>query len=365
MANPHEQEVPDYTSIKYTEACAMFMADGKSDAEATLILTNVWHFNNTHACQLWNRQQEALEEARLTESAHLAELKEQEKATKEEEEELARRKEGKKYKNKYVPIPKTPLSDTLTFTPCHYADAKTHSGDYCPLFYYTNKGHGNNLSLPDLDDGTLALIWSESRDVVLQAAAEAKAKHCTPDKDLSWEEFSEANIRMLRDMERHSWEKARIDMVRSFWIEIESYHWRHNINNSNKCALLVFQGRVRQQWHACIGTPAVFSLVPISDQRIIEYCDKIVDNAKSLEIAKLQQVRLILCIVLFFLVTFLMFPSLSPFCLFTFPCHCCGLSSLPPLLGTTNPSPGGTDFGFIRTPVILVRPLPGPPSVSG
>ncbi|KIK82247.1 hypothetical protein PAXRUDRAFT_52465, partial [Paxillus rubicundulus Ve08.2h10] len=99
MANPHEQEVPDYTSIEYTEARAMFTADGKSDAEATVILTNVWRFNNAHACQLWDRQQEALEETRLTESARLAELKEQEKATREEEEELARREERKKYKN--------------------------------------------------------------------------------------------------------------------------------------------------------------------------------------------------------------------------------------------------------------------------
>ncbi|KIK92063.1 hypothetical protein PAXRUDRAFT_104336, partial [Paxillus rubicundulus Ve08.2h10] len=113
------------------------------------------------------------------------------------------------------------------------------------------------------------------------------------DEDLSWEEFSKANIRMLQDMERHSWEKARIDMVQSFWIEIKSHHWCHNINDSNKHALLVFQGRVRQQWHTCIGTPTAFSLMPISDQRIIEYHDKIIDNAKSLEITKLQQVHLI------------------------------------------------------------------------
>ncbi|KIK74504.1 hypothetical protein PAXRUDRAFT_19806 [Paxillus rubicundulus Ve08.2h10] len=122
MANPHEQEVPDYTSIEYTEARAMFTADRKSDTEATLILTNVWRFNNAHACQLWDRQQEALEEARWTEGARLASLKEQEKATKEEEEELSRHKECKKYKNKYVPILKTPLSDAPIFTPCCYAN---------------------------------------------------------------------------------------------------------------------------------------------------------------------------------------------------------------------------------------------------
>ncbi|KIK74994.1 hypothetical protein PAXRUDRAFT_19360 [Paxillus rubicundulus Ve08.2h10] len=223
MSNPYELEIPDYTSIEYTEAWAMFTADGKSNAEAALILANIWYFNNAHAHQLWDRQQEDREEARQAKNACLAELKEQEEAVRDKEEELARREERKKYKNKYTPILNTPLSDAPIFTPCHYADAKIHSGDYCPLFYYTNKGHGNNLSFPDLDDGTLALIHSESGDVILQVTAEAKAKHCTPDEDLSWEEFSESDVRMLHDIEHHSWEKTRIDMVRSFWIEIESH----------------------------------------------------------------------------------------------------------------------------------------------
>ncbi|KIK79316.1 hypothetical protein PAXRUDRAFT_161583 [Paxillus rubicundulus Ve08.2h10] len=185
MANPYELEIPNYTSIEYTEARAMFMADGKSNTKVALILANVWRFNNAHACQLWDRQQEDWEEARQAENAHLALLKEQEKAARDEEEELARRKECKKYKNKYAPILNTPLSDAPILTPCRYADTKIRSGDYCPLFYYTNKGHRNNLSFHDLDNGTLALIHSESGDVVLQATAEAKAKHCMPDKDLS------------------------------------------------------------------------------------------------------------------------------------------------------------------------------------
>ncbi|KIK91510.1 hypothetical protein PAXRUDRAFT_13759 [Paxillus rubicundulus Ve08.2h10] len=244
MANPHELEIPDYTMNEYAEARAMFTADGKSNAETALILANVWRFNNAHDCQLWDRQQETLEEVRLLEHARAVELEEQERAVREEEEELAKCEEHKKYKNKCAPIPDTPLSDAPIFTPCCYADAKIRSGDYCPLKYYTNKGHGNNLSFPDLDDGTLTLIHSESGEVVLQGAAEAKVKHCTLDEDLSWEEFSEANIRMLCDMERHSWDKTRIDMVCTFWIEIESHCWHHSTNDSNKCALLVFQGRV-------------------------------------------------------------------------------------------------------------------------
>ncbi|KAF9236638.1 hypothetical protein BU15DRAFT_63807 [Melanogaster broomeanus] len=214
MANPHVTVVPDYTTVEYTEARAIFTAEGKSDHEAAAILTNVWRFNNTRACQLWDRQQEEAEQARLAERARLTEIKEQERVAREEEEELTKREERKKYKNKYIPIPNTPLSDAPIFTPCRYADAKTRQGDYCPLFYYTNRGHG---------------------------LAEVKAKNCTLDEDLTWEEFSEAKLRMLGDMKRHSWDKDRIDMVRAFWIEIESHHWRHSTDEFNKRALLVFQ----------------------------------------------------------------------------------------------------------------------------
>ncbi|KAF9234876.1 hypothetical protein BU15DRAFT_14618, partial [Melanogaster broomeanus] len=138
--NPHEMTALDYTAAEYTEARAMFTADGKSGHEAATILANVWRFNNTHARQLWDRQQEAAEQARLLERTRLAKLEEQERIAREEEEELARREERKKYKNKYTPIPNTPLPDTPIFTPCRYADTKVRQGDYCPLFYYTNRG---------------------------------------------------------------------------------------------------------------------------------------------------------------------------------------------------------------------------------
>ncbi|KAF9230233.1 hypothetical protein BU15DRAFT_69372, partial [Melanogaster broomeanus] len=169
--NPHEMVVPDYTTVEYTEARAMFTAEGKSDHEAATILANVWRFNNTHARQLWDRQQEEAEQDWLAERTRRSELAEQERITREEEEELAKREERKKYKNKYTPIPNIPLSDAPIFTPCRYADAKIRQGEYCPLFYYTNRGHGNNQNFPALDDGTLALIRSDSGDVLLQISS--------------------------------------------------------------------------------------------------------------------------------------------------------------------------------------------------
>ncbi|KIK90877.1 hypothetical protein PAXRUDRAFT_150919, partial [Paxillus rubicundulus Ve08.2h10] len=146
-------------------------------------------------------------------------------------------------------------------------------------------------------------------------------------EDLSWEELSEANIRMLRDMECHSWAKIRIDMIQNFWIEIESHRWHHSTNESNKHALLVFQGR-----NACIGTPTAFNLIPISDQQIHEYCDELIDHAKSLEIVKLQQVHSLTSAIIAFSSTALNVPPFL-FLSFFFPVHISPTTSysfLPP-----------------------------------
>ncbi|KAF9230648.1 hypothetical protein BU15DRAFT_69013 [Melanogaster broomeanus] len=201
---PSRDDSPDYTAGGGVHASSRHV-HGQMENRTTRPLQSWPTYGDSTtlmARKLWDRQQEAAEQARLLERTRLAELEEQERIAREEEEELARRKERKKYKNKYTPIPNTPLPDTPIFTPCRYADTKVRQGDYCPLFYYTNRGHGSNLTTPALDDETLAFICSESGDVVLQSVAEAKAKNCTLDEDLTWEEFSEANIRMLGDMKR-------------------------------------------------------------------------------------------------------------------------------------------------------------------
>ncbi|KIJ67282.1 hypothetical protein HYDPIDRAFT_165948 [Hydnomerulius pinastri MD-312] len=263
MANPYELEVPDHASNNFADAQAMFTALGKTEQEAAQMLADLWQLNNT--------------KARI-------------ETTQKEEEELARQEEHKKYKNKYTPIPRVPLSSNPIFTACCYAEAKMKQGRYCPLFFYTNKGHRVSLTLPAIDDGTLSIIRSDSGEMVFQSTAEAKAKECAIlDEDLSWEEFSEANIRMLNDMAHHSWDPERTLMVQTFWLDIEGHRWRHSVNEFNKQALLIYQGHVRRQWHACIDTPAAFSLIPLDDDTIREYHDKLVNGLKSVELTKRRQ----------------------------------------------------------------------------
>ncbi|KAF9239287.1 hypothetical protein BU15DRAFT_74709 [Melanogaster broomeanus] len=196
MANPHEMVVPDYTTVEYTEARAMFTAEGKSDHEAATILANVWRFNNTHARQLWDRQQEEAEQDWLAERTRRSELAEQERITREEEEELAKREERKKYKTSTLQSP-----TSLYQTPQSSRPAATQ----------TPRSDKENTAL-------FFTIPTEAMEIIrIFQPAEAKAKNCTIDEDLTWEEFSEANIRMLGDMKHHNWDEDRIDMLSAFY----------------------------------------------------------------------------------------------------------------------------------------------------
>ncbi|KAF8547080.1 hypothetical protein OG21DRAFT_1396951, partial [Imleria badia] len=61
------------------------------------------------------------------------------------------------------------------------------------------------------------------------------------DEHLSWEEFSQANYRMLNAMKQQEWPIDRIDMVRDFWVTLETHDWCHDLSEYRKRALLLYQ----------------------------------------------------------------------------------------------------------------------------
>jgi len=73
------------------------------------------------------------------------------------------------------------------------------------------------------------------------ASAKAK-KYKVKDEHLSWEEFSQASYWMLNSLKQQEWPEEQVEMIRDFWIVLESHDWRYDPSNSQKRALLVYQG---------------------------------------------------------------------------------------------------------------------------
>ena len=296
MANPHLEECPDYRQPEFEEARLLFTVDGKTDAEAALLLQNIWNFNNGKAIAEWDRRLAAEVEERQRLQEELEVEEEGQRVLREAEEEQVKQEERKKYKNKFAPIPDRPLPAAPFLLPSQYTLNKLRKGEYVPLYAFTNKGIREAEEDASDDEDLLTLVQTD-KGPTFQTAATAKAKkHKVKDERLSWEEFSQANFRMLNCMKLEDWPPERITMVRDFWVAFEAHEWRHDTSETRKRALLLYQGRVRRDWRKTLGTPDAFRLLPLRMDRLHEYHQELLDNAYAAKIEALPTV----CHLIFF-----------------------------------------------------------------
>ncbi|KAF8134915.1 hypothetical protein EV363DRAFT_1159684, partial [Boletus edulis] len=59
----------------------------------------------------------------------------------------------------------------------------------------------------------------------------------------------------------------------------KTHSWRHDPSEYRQRALLVYQGRIRKDWHKTLGTTDAFCLLPINGGRLNDYHEELLDNA--------------------------------------------------------------------------------------
>ena len=259
MYNPHDEVCPDYLQQEFAEARLVFTVEGKSEEEAAIFLETIWQFNNARDIVKLDNQREAEAEASCLARENKTLEEERLRILREQEIETAKREERKKYKNKFVPIPNRPLSVTALLLPPQHALSKLRKGDYVPLHYFTNRGiREAEEDTASTEDDILTLVQSETGPI-FQSTAAVKAKECkVKDEHLTWEEFSQANYRMLNAMRQQDWPEERTTMVRDFWLALESHEWRHDPSEYRKRALLTYQGKIHRDWHKNDQHPRLF-----------------------------------------------------------------------------------------------------------
>ncbi|KAF8546402.1 hypothetical protein OG21DRAFT_1491251 [Imleria badia] len=241
---------------------------GKTNQEAAAVLRNLWDFNNTNATEAWDR--DCVEGARAQQEARnrLTQEEDRQRLLLEQEEEQAKQEERKKYKNKFAPIPARPLPPMALLLPSQHALNRLCKGDYVLLHFFTNKGIRKAEDNISGDENLLTL------------AKKQKVK----DEHLSWEEFSQANYRMVAAMKQQDWPDDRLNMVCDFWITFEMHTWRHDTSKYRKRVLLLYQGRIHRDWHKTLGTSAAFSLLPLNEDRLNKLHQELLDNAYAAKI---------------------------------------------------------------------------------
>ncbi|KAG8217161.1 hypothetical protein J3R82DRAFT_5229 [Butyriboletus roseoflavus] len=100
---------------------------------------------------------------------------------------------------------------------------KLQEGDYIPLYYFTNRGIYEAEEEGSGDKDLLTLVQTDKGSTFQTSASVKAKKHKVKDESLSWEEFSQANYRMLNAMRQQDWPVEQLDMIRHFWLAIEGH----------------------------------------------------------------------------------------------------------------------------------------------
>ena len=133
------------------------------------------------------------------------------------------------------------------------------------------------------------MLVQTDKGPTFQTSASIRAKkYKVRDEALSWEEFGQANYRMLGAMRQQEWPDDHLKMVRDFWVILETHFWRHNSSKYCRRALLVYQGRVRKDWHKTLGMVDTFRLLPLNASHLNDYHQELLDNAYASKIEAIQ-----------------------------------------------------------------------------
>ncbi|KAG1855953.1 hypothetical protein F4604DRAFT_1685611 [Suillus subluteus] len=293
LDNPNDAVRPDFTMEEFEDARAHLMNRGiANDDLAAEALETIWTLDNDTAKDVWANQVET--ELRRTHEAQCLAVEQEQECQQALEDELttARKEEHKKNKSKFIPVSANKIPTTPIVIPSNYAVQKLKAGDYCELYYFTNKG---------LNEAKKNVLSTEARGMILlpgtdgqQMWVNADETHdskvaITKDENLSWEELNEAALRIIIAMQQQEWPEDHINMHIAFWMALQNHRWCHATNPLKQRALLLYQSQQRRMWHLTAGSPHGWSIAELNHELILEAREEIFNIDRDQALAALKQ----------------------------------------------------------------------------
>ncbi|KAI6008428.1 hypothetical protein EDC04DRAFT_2871494 [Pisolithus marmoratus] len=198
---------PDFSTKEFLDARLQVTSDTVNDDQATRILSTLWEIQNAKDIQRWNtcKEEEAQLARDLVDQAAI-ELAEKQCCL-QDEEDAALTEEHRKNKAKYAPILDVEVPSGPVNIPALYTTPRLKKGEYCELYFFTNVSLAEADSFnTSINNKALTLLRSDNGQHVWIPASNARDKSAIiKDKDLSWEQFGEASVRLLSAMREHDW----------------------------------------------------------------------------------------------------------------------------------------------------------------
>ncbi|EIN03868.1 hypothetical protein PUNSTDRAFT_77405 [Punctularia strigosozonata HHB-11173 SS5] len=240
--NPYEHAPPDFQGPAFALArTAIAQANGGTEEEASQALADQWTEQNDLAKQAWDAQ--------VAEDQEAADLAERERAEREAAANAEEERENAKARPK---VPSYTQDQTISDEQDLHTDydvlVKLRNYKYTELWYHGADGRRLATSLAISRGDDTMVLAKEGEGLSIKHTSSARlARHCVPDRDLTWDQFTIAKGGLLEDMARVGWEPSIIRDFALLFYKMDGHGIRYQ-PYGNAC-LLIYMDEIRKNWH--------------------------------------------------------------------------------------------------------------------
>ena len=243
-------------------------------------LANAWtEENNTRKAE-YEQQQGELQAAR-NEADRLAQEEEDRRQEEQAQKEQAEQLEIEKKKPKLKPLDRSrTVGDQIDSRPSAYALNKLENHEYIELWYFTTEGCQDAADYQHtVADETFGLSKVDNFLALHAVSASKASRNAIKDMDLTWRQMEMAKNLLLSYMGKLKWPDEYVQSLAGFFINIDMSSMRSRPNGER--ALLVYQARVRREWHDAIKRSEAFDISVINQELLRNIKDEVHDTVRA------------------------------------------------------------------------------------
>ncbi|KDQ52910.1 hypothetical protein JAAARDRAFT_138055, partial [Jaapia argillacea MUCL 33604] len=178
----------------------------------------------------------------------------------------------------------TIVGDTIAPRPSSYAISKLQGFKYVELFYFTREGCLDAFkNAHTTADDALSLTGTDGYVTLRPVAAFKASRNVVRDEDLTWEQMTMGKNAMLQMAEKLGWNAKHITALATFYFNLEQ-HPSRGLDAKNR-ALLLYQARVRRDWHDRLERDEGFNIGTINETLLRSISEEIwsFDRSESMK----------------------------------------------------------------------------------
>lgn len=279
VQNPHLETLPNHTAPHYNEIRAVLVTTGITDEQAVHTLDTSWTRSHDERIQIWDQQ--VLDDAAAQEEERrlAQEQEDQQRAQRELELENEQREIEKKKPKMGVFNKNAMVSDFITPRPSAYALRRLADFDYAELWYFTQEGCADAMRQHTQNEDTFGLTKVDDMLSLKPVSSLKASKNVVQDIDLTWRQMEIAKTTLIQHITKHSWAEDAITALAQFYMNLEVHHYRQRAHGEH--ALIVYQARVRRNWHDQLKLGNGFNIAIINEMLLQSIHREIMDKKQA------------------------------------------------------------------------------------